>query len=92
MAGYCGYNTSVINATAKRMEDTMRTHKKTSNHVKTLCLLLGFGAIFSFASVYADPFTVTNYDSSGAGSLSTAINGLNLSGVSGSITFNESPQ
>ncbi|MFA5335546.1 MAG: autotransporter-associated beta strand repeat-containing protein, partial [Candidatus Omnitrophota bacterium] len=68
----------------------MRTHKKTSNHVKTLCLLLGFGAIFSFASVYADPFTVTNYDSSGAGSLSTAINGLNLSGVSGSITFNES--
>ncbi|MFA5148811.1 MAG: autotransporter-associated beta strand repeat-containing protein, partial [Candidatus Omnitrophota bacterium] len=68
----------------------MHTHKKIFNNVKTLCLLLGLGITFSFTSVYADPFTVTNYDSSGSGSLSTAIDALNTSATSGTIEFNES--
>ncbi|MFA5165118.1 MAG: autotransporter-associated beta strand repeat-containing protein, partial [Candidatus Omnitrophota bacterium] len=68
----------------------MHTHKNTSNYVKTLCLFLSSVVIFSFASVYADSFTVTNYNSSGGGSLSSAIDGLNTSAASGSIEFNES--
>ncbi|MFA5334462.1 MAG: autotransporter domain-containing protein [Candidatus Omnitrophota bacterium] len=70
----------------------MRTHKRISNLVKALCLFLGFSTIFSLsvASVYAGSFTVTNYSSSGDGSFSDAIDDLNTSAESGTITFNES--
>ncbi|MFA5165328.1 MAG: hypothetical protein WC481_07180, partial [Candidatus Omnitrophota bacterium] len=49
-----------------------------------------FGITIFTPFVHADSFSVTNYDSSGAGSLSTAIDGLNTSGTSGTIEFNES--
>jgi T5SS/PEP-CTERM-associated repeat protein len=67
----------------------MRAHKNTSNYVKITRLFIVFAAIFFISPVYADSFTVTNYNSSGAGSLSAAIDALNTSATSGSIEFNE---